>query len=367
MMWKSLRLSTLALCVVPNVFAIDIYLSPPPLLPNLPIDFVADDASAVLSQHLGLEAFNELRAGSRTLEDLFQVQGETELIGEQRQRNVLLLTVDEVDLKAMNLPGSLRHVASLESPPTPSLDSVISTYLHHAAHIYTSLFSPAPSTDFADTLQAGYSSQLNSISTFLSKSEEAAFAAQELGALRKLRTQYGSSSPEYEAALADTHSMIQLAISQDAKIALLAFSSTTSTPVKRQAQPSQAPFPSPKPAPQQPIGSIGTCHTTLDACSNSTLSCSGRGECVSASKAGRTCFVCACGKSTKGAGKTLKTENWVGERCERKDVSGPFVLLAGTTVVLILVVAMSVGLLYGVGNIELPSVLMGGAVHPKKD
>jgi hypothetical protein len=43
------------------------------------------------------------------------------------------------------------------------------------------------------------------------------------------------------------------------------------------------------------------------------------------------------------------------------------VLLAGTTIVLLLVIAGSISLLYSVGNIELPSVLMGGAVNAKKD
>jgi hypothetical protein len=43
------------------------------------------------------------------------------------------------------------------------------------------------------------------------------------------------------------------------------------------------------------------------------------------------------------------------------------VLLAGTTIGLLLVIFMSVSLLYSVGGVELPSVLMGGAVHPKKD
>jgi hypothetical protein len=43
------------------------------------------------------------------------------------------------------------------------------------------------------------------------------------------------------------------------------------------------------------------------------------------------------------------------------------VLLAGTTIVLILIIAGSVSLLYTVGSVELPSVLMGSAVNAKKD
>ncbi|KAJ7049923.1 hypothetical protein C8F01DRAFT_1378051 [Mycena amicta] len=345
-MWTP-TLAALVLSILPAARAVDIYLSPPPRLPHT---LSADDATAVLSHHLGLEAFDALPGGDWVLDGIFDVPASG-----QKEQSVLLLTMDEVDVNEMRLPDSLRHVASLDSPPVSSLDSVISTYLHRAAHVYTAIFSPQ--------------SQSQSLSSFLSSTsaDEPFFAAQELTALRSLRTTHGVSSPEYTTALADTRALIQAAIAQDVKIALLTFSSSPVIAKRQQPQPSQAPFPAPPP--QQPIGSIGTCHLTLDACTNATSSCSGRGECLGASKAGRTCFVCACGKTTTTTttgGKTrTSTDGWAGERCERKDVSGPFVLLAGTTIVLILVIAMSVGLLYGVGNIELPSVLLGGAVHKK--
>ncbi|KAF7322167.1 DUF3844 domain-containing protein [Mycena kentingensis (nom. inval.)] len=365
MMWTPTQLTALAVLALPAVRAVDIYLSPPPAIPHTPLDFAAEDATAVLSHHLGLESFDVLKQGNPVLDELFQGQGAMGFVGQDKEQSVLLLTMDAADADKLRLPDALTHVATLESPPTESLDTVVSSYLHRAAHVYTSVFSPLGSFDASESLQSFYSTQISSISSFLS-STEAAFAAQELSALRTLRSTLGPESPEYAAALQDTRSLLQTAVARGVKVALLTFSASAAAPVKRQV-PSQAPFPSPRPAPQQPIGSIGTCHTSLDACNNSTSSCSGRGECMSATKAGRTCFVCACGKTTSTVGTKVRSETWVGEKCERKDVSGPFILLTGTTVVLILVIAMSVGLLYSVGDIELPSVLMGGAVHPKKD
>jgi len=88
---------------------------------------------------------------------------------------------------------------------------------------------------------------------------------------------------------------------------------------------------------------------------------------VQATKAGRSCFVCTCSVTKTGQGNRVKTEKWVGESCERLDVSGPFVLITGTVVAMILIVVGSVSLLYSVGNIELPSTLMGNAVVARKD
>jgi len=85
---------------------------------------------------------------------------------------------------------------------------------------------------------------------------------------------------------------------------------------------------------------------------------------LQASKAGKTCFVCACNQTTTPNGKT---QTWVGDACERKDISGPFVLLAGSTIALILLIAGSISLLAGIGDEKLPSTLTGGAIGAKKD
>jgi len=85
---------------------------------------------------------------------------------------------------------------------------------------------------------------------------------------------------------------------------------------------------------------------------------------VEVSKVGMTCFVCACSTTKDSMGRT---ENWAGEACERKDVSGPFVLLAGTTIGLLIVIVGSIGLLYKVGETALPSTLTGNVGGLKRD
>jgi len=62
-----------------------------------------------------------------------------------------------------------------------------------------------------------------------------------------------------------------------------------------------------------------------------------------------------------------KKQTWVGEMCERKDISGPFVLITGTVIGLLLLIGGSISLLYNVGEHELPSTLLGGVVGVRKD
>jgi len=58
---------------------------------------------------------------------------------------------------------------------------------------------------------------------------------------------------------------------------------------------------------------------------------------------------------------------WAGQSCERQDISGPFVLLSGTVIVIIVLFIGSVSLLYSVGDQPLPSTLLATAVNMKKD
>ncbi|KAJ7354625.1 hypothetical protein DFH08DRAFT_922907 [Mycena albidolilacea] len=342
------------LCGLRAAQAVNVYLYPPQisLRPNLALE----DASAALSRHLGLEIFEAFRDSS-VLD-----YGEESFVG-QGTNNVLLLTLEDVDAKAIRIPSSLQPSFKLPTPPSASissLSSVISTYLHRAQHAYTSIYSADPSSQ---TRKAWYIAELDSITSFFDKAQGTSFAAAELSGLANIRKANGIDSDEYRSALEVTRKLLEHAIDHDTRIAMLTFS-PSHTEAKR-AEPSQAPFP--RPPPQSPIDSISTCHTTLDACTNATSSCSGRGECASATKSGKTCFVCACGTTRTGSGNQVKTDTWVGESCERKDISAPFVLLAGTTIVLILIIAGSVSLLYTVGSVELPSVLMGSAINAKKD
>lgn len=289
-----------------------------------------DDASSALSRHLGLESFEPLRdtSGSTYKEENFVGQGSP---------NALLLTLEEFDANGMHfvldfrgqyslcqpiavLPDSLKPSFNVSMPPsssTRSLSSVITTYLHRAKHSYRSIYdSHASSRQFAE---------IDNLRTFFDTAHTSAFAALELRDLAEIRLTYGPESEQYIIAADTTRAFLQRALfrSEDGalQIAVLTYSpSATPSYSKRESSPrvSQAPFP----PPQEPIGSVSTCFITEDACNNGTTSCSGRGQCVAATKAGRTCFICACGNTTTGVGNGVKTATWVGESCERKDVSG---------------------------------------------
>jgi len=216
------------------------------------------------------------------------------------------------------LPDSLRPAFTLATPPsTPiySLSSIVSTYVHRASHSFASLFA---STEFSDA------SDVSSLMSFLDSAEEPSFAAVEVLKVRETRKRFGASSEEYLRVADELRGLLEQVLQDDRfNLAILTFATPSSALLVKRAAPqeSQVPFPD-APPPQQPIGAISTCFTSLDACNNSTSTCSGRGKCVEASKAGRTCFVCNCGKTTTGEGAKIKTDYWAGESCERKDISG---------------------------------------------
>jgi hypothetical protein len=227
------------------------------------------------------------------------------------------------------LPPSLQPSFTLSTPPsTPivSLFSVVSTYLHRAKHSYSSVFGGSTKLIPSHASVDEFFFEIHSLSSFFDNTDDFAFAALELRGLAELRLAYGPTSEAYTHAADKTRAFLEGAINRSDKIhvALLTFTPSVSHSFKRQSepQPSQAPLPPHHPSPQEPIGSISTCFSTADACTNGTSSCSGRGECVEASKAGRTCFVCTCDVTRTGEGTKVKTETWVGESCERKDISG---------------------------------------------
>jgi hypothetical protein len=211
-------------------------------------------------------------------------------------------------------------------------------------------------------------SELLSVQTFLDGADDSAFAALDLTILADLRERYGSDSIEYKHATESTRAFLRKALEngEHLQLAILTYSSVPALS-KRQSTPSQVPLPPSHAPPQEPIGSVSTCFTSVESCSNGTSSCSGRGQCVQASKSGRTCFVCTCSPTKTGEGNKVKTETWVGESCERKDVSGPFVLFVGSVLVMLILVFGSVSLLYGVGEQMLPPTLTGTVVNAKKD
>lgn len=121
-------------------------------------------------------------------------------------------------------------------------------------------------------------------------------------------------------------------------------------------------------------GPIPTCFPSLHACERGTNNCTSHGECVlkwstetNGDGGKQDCFGCACTKPEvrKNKDGTKKTTNFGGAACHKKDVVFPFWLLAGTTVGIIGVITFGLGMLYEMGNQELPSVIGAGVSGPK--
>lgn len=81
--------------------------------------------------------------------------------------------------------------------------------------------------------------------------------------------------------------------------------------------------------------------------------------------ASRACFTCGCVPQNV----TFKLEGnrtgsniiyWGGSACQKKDVSGPFWLIAIFSVVMVGLISWAIGLLYSIGEETLPGVIGAG-------
>lgn len=110
------------------------------------------------------------------------------------------------------------------------------------------------------------------------------------------------------------------------------------------------------------------CHSTKKACIAATGNCSGHGTCynkynrTSSDSEDKGCWACGCSK--KGTIRSNRTTHWGGPACSKEDISGPFFLLAGLTIALVAVITWGVGLMYSIGQEDLPSVIGAGVAGP---
>lgn len=111
------------------------------------------------------------------------------------------------------------------------------------------------------------------------------------------------------------------------------------------------------------------CYTTLQACESATNKCSGHGTCYKkyGSDDKSNCYTCGCSSTrVQNDDKTFKTTYWGGAACSKVDVSAPFWLLAGFTVVLMGLVSWAIGMMFSVGEEKLPGVIGAGVSGPKR-
>ncbi|EIN11523.1 hypothetical protein PUNSTDRAFT_118875 [Punctularia strigosozonata HHB-11173 SS5] len=360
-----------------------VYLSPAPVLPPA---LSASDASSVLSYQFGLEFLDQQPAHDQNggQEILAALSGASRFVG-QGQKNGLLLTLDEADAQAV-IPSSLERTFVVEGlPDTSSADSLVQSYLRRAQHAYSHIFAyvAAPTQrvtrlldpfSVSSTSAESFITELSSIVNFIESDDISSdkFGAFELNSLREIAKEHGSDSEQYKLAAEAARGSIQSALAKDdLNLAVIVYdrSSPAGSSIQRKravaahkARQTQSPLP--PSSSSAPVGSVSRCFDTADACGNATNSCSGHGQCLQTTSAGRACFVCACGQTKNEKGKV---ESWAGESCERKDISGPFALIAGTTIALLLMIIGSVSLLSSIGGQELPGTLTGGVAGSKRD
>ncbi|EEQ34941.1 conserved hypothetical protein [Microsporum canis CBS 113480] len=112
---------------------------------------------------------------------------------------------------------------------------------------------------------------------------------------------------------------------------------------------------------------LPVCYTKNETCTERTNSCSGHGSCYlkrtstknsTSSSHENDCYACKCHRtvvSTNKDGKT-KTVQWGGPDCSKRDVSMQFWLIGGLSLLLVLGVGYGIGMLFSIGEEELPVI-----------
>ncbi|KAL8909834.1 MAG: hypothetical protein Q9171_004858 [Xanthocarpia ochracea] len=119
-------------------------------------------------------------------------------------------------------------------------------------------------------------------------------------------------------------------------------------------------------------GILPVCQPNLEKLIDVTNNCSGHGTPYLKGKDLKNkdehkCYACKCRKTvlSRGEGKGVKTIDWAGPACSKKDVSVPFWLLVGISIAMVATVSWGVGLLFSIGQEDLPSVISAGVVGPR--
>ncbi|OGE56329.1 hypothetical protein PENARI_c003G01820 [Penicillium arizonense] len=113
------------------------------------------------------------------------------------------------------------------------------------------------------------------------------------------------------------------------------------------------------------------CHASNSSCAEATNNCSGHGSCYLKYGSGvegttGNCYACQCQQSIiRNSDGTTKTVQWGGSACQKRDISSPFFLVAGVSLLAIVLVGSAIGMLFSMGSQELPSVISAGVGAPK--
>ena len=112
--------------------------------------------------------------------------------------------------------------------------------------------------------------------------------------------------------------------------------------------------------------SFPSCFTSEASCIEATQGCSGHGSCYNKQRsinggAKSDCYTCKCMETiTRKEDGSIQKSSWGGSACQKKDISTPFFLVAGISIIAIAATGAAVGMLYYVGQDELPGVISAG-------
>ena len=117
-------------------------------------------------------------------------------------------------------------------------------------------------------------------------------------------------------------------------------------------------------------GILPSCFSNLHACQTTTANCTGHGACFLKYKGDshdkRECWSCGCKATVVVDAQGRKTTtNWGGPACQKTDISVPFWIITGFTILLVATITWAIGLLYTMGDEELPSVIGAGVSGPR--
>ncbi|ROT39645.1 hypothetical protein SODALDRAFT_331754 [Sodiomyces alkalinus F11] len=107
---------------------------------------------------------------------------------------------------------------------------------------------------------------------------------------------------------------------------------------------------------------IPACFSSQDSCQSATGNCSGHGACQPKYAGSSSCFTCHCESTVSDAGSTT---HWAGATCAKVDLSAPFWLFAGFTILMLGVVSLSLTMLFNLGEEKLPGVIGAGVSKSK--
>ncbi|KAJ5139119.1 uncharacterized protein N7515_003967 [Penicillium bovifimosum] len=113
------------------------------------------------------------------------------------------------------------------------------------------------------------------------------------------------------------------------------------------------------------------CHASNSSCAEATNNCSGHGSCYLRYGSGveattGNCYACKCHQTiVQNSDGTTQTVQWGGSACQKRDISSPFFLVAGVSLLAIVMVGSAIGMLFSMGSQELPSVISAGVGAPK--